>query len=52
MGWIVFWLMMGGVVAIVANSKGKNAFRWFLYGATIWPIALTHTLVTKADSAR
>ncbi|CAB4142728.1 hypothetical protein UFOVP452_34 [uncultured Caudovirales phage] len=47
MEWIFFWLMMGGVVAIVANSKGRNPLLWFLYGAFIWPIALTHILVSK-----
>lgn len=49
MEWLFFWLMMGGVVAIIANSKGKNPFLWFLYGAMIWPIALTHILVTKSE---
>ncbi len=47
MGWVILWLVMGGVVAIIANSKGKNAVAWFIYGALIWPIALTHILVTK-----
>jgi hypothetical protein len=45
MGFLVFWLVMGGVVAIVADSKGYNWFLWLLYGAVIWPIALTHILV-------
>lgn len=44
----MFWLVMGGVVAIIAKSKGKSAFLWFLYGFVIWPIALVHILVTKA----
>lgn len=41
----VLWLVMAGVVAIVANSKGRDAFPWFLYGFLIWPIALTHAIV-------
>jgi hypothetical protein len=45
----VFWLIMGGVVAIIANSKGKSAFAWFVYGALIWPIALVHILVSSPD---
>lgn len=51
MEWVIFWLIMGGVVALIANSKGKNALHWFLYGAAIWPIALTHIIVTKPDPA-
>lgn len=44
---LVFWLVMAGVVAIVANSKGKSPLAWFFYGFLIWPIALVHILVTK-----
>lgn len=47
---IIFWLIMGGVVAIVANSKGKSALAWFFYGALIWPIALVHIIVTKTEA--
>ncbi len=49
MGWIILWLIMAVVVAIIAASKGKNAFAWGLYGFLIWPIALVHILVTSAD---
>lgn len=46
---IIFWLIMGGVVAVIANSKGKDPIAWFLYGAVIWPIALAHICVTKEE---
>lgn len=49
MEWVVLWLVMGGVVAIIANSKGKSALAWFFYGALIWPIALAHILVSKSE---
>lgn len=52
MGYLVFWLLMAAVVAIVANSKGRNAFLWFLYGFLIWPIALVHIIVSKAAPPR
>lgn len=51
MEFLFFWLVMGGVVAIIANSKGKSALAWFFYGLLIWPIALVHILVTKAKTA-
>ena len=39
---------MGGVVAIIANSKGRGGCAWFLYGVLIWPIALVHILVSPS----
>lgn len=49
MGLIIFWFVMGGVVALIASSKGKDVGGWFVYGLLIWPIALVHILVTPAD---
>lgn len=51
MGVIFFWLIMAGIVALIANSKGKSSGSWFLYGLLIWPIALVHALVTPPDQA-
>lgn len=51
MEFLVFWLIMGGVVALIANSKGKSPVAWFFYGMLIWPIALVHILVTKSEAA-
>jgi hypothetical protein len=48
-GVFVFWLVMAGVVALIANSKGKSGFAWFCYGFLIWPIALVHVLVAAPD---
>lgn len=39
------WLMMGVVVAIIANSKDFGTAGWFFYGALTGPIALTHVIV-------
>lgn len=49
MGWVLLWVMMGVVVAIVANSKGRNPIPWFFYGALIWPVALTHAIVLDKE---
>lgn len=45
---LIVWLIMGGVVAVIANSKRFDTFGWFLYGALVWPIALAHVLVKPA----
>ncbi len=47
---LLFWIIMGVVVGIIANSKGKSFFPWFLYGVLIWPVALTHIIVTKSEN--
>jgi hypothetical protein len=49
MEWLIFWAIMAGVVAMVANSKGRSAALWFGYGLLIWPIALTHALLLKRE---
>jgi len=49
MGWVVFWIVMSGVVALVALSEGRTALPWFFYGALIWPIALVHVLVSPGS---
>lgn len=51
MGLILFWVLMGLVVAIVASSKGRSGFAWFLYGVVIWPVALVHAIVMPATAA-
>jgi hypothetical protein len=30
---VIFWLIMGGIVAVIANSKGLDVGQWFLYGS-------------------
>jgi len=50
MGIVVFWFVMAGVVAIIANSKGYDSGSWFLYGLLIWPIALVHILTKPTDT--
>ena len=44
----LFWVVMAVVVAVIANSKGKDGFGWLIYGFIIWPIALVHILVSSA----
>ena len=51
MEWLIIWLVMGVVVAIIAGSRGRNALGWFVYGVLIWPIALVHVLVATPTAA-
>ena len=44
MEWLLFWIVMAFIVAIVGASKGRNGALWFLYGFLIWPVALIHGL--------
>jgi len=48
MEFFIIWVVLAGVVAIVANSKGFDTFAWFLYGVLIFPIALAHAIVKPA----
>ncbi|MFH1914641.1 MAG: zinc ribbon domain-containing protein [Pseudomonadota bacterium] len=52
MGYAIFFLIMAIVVAMIANSKGRYAFGWFLYGLLLWPIALVHALLLKPQAAQ
>lgn len=47
---IVFWLIMAGVCALVAASKGRSGLAFFVYGFFLWPIALVHALVMARTS--
>lgn len=51
MEWLIVWIIMGVVVAMIASSKGKSAGAWFAYGAVVWPIALVHILLADRPVA-
>jgi hypothetical protein len=40
MEYLIFWLLFGITAAIIANSKGRNGFRWFCIGALFGPFSL------------
>ena len=52
MGYVIFFVIMAVIVAMVANSKGRSGMAWFFYGLLIWPIALVHALLLKPVSAQ
>jgi hypothetical protein len=45
--WIVFWIVMALVVAVVASGKGRSGIGWFFYGLLLWPVALAHICVLR-----
>lgn len=48
---LLFALIPGIIVALIAWSRGRNVFGWFLYGFLIWPVALVHVLVIGRTEA-
>ena len=50
MEFLVLWLFAATIVSMIARSKGRNAFGWFLYGFLIWPIALVHAVLLRSST--
>lgn len=46
---LVFWVIVGAIVGLIANSKGRSGCGWFIYGFLLWPIALIHILVARSN---
>ena len=44
---LIFLIVFGVVVGMIASHKGRSFFPWFLYGALVFPIGLTHALLLK-----
>lgn len=50
MGLLLISIVLGGIIAAIANVKGRYgaaAFGWLLYGALLFPIALIHVLCVR-----
>lgn len=43
--------LLGLAVALIARSKGRDTFWWFVYGFGFWIVALPHALLMKPDVA-
>lgn len=44
---LVFLIVFGIIVMLIAGRKGRSRFGWFLYGMAIFPVALVHILVAR-----
>ncbi|WOZ75666.1 zinc ribbon domain-containing protein [Kosakonia sacchari] len=41
--------VIGVIPALIAQSKGRSFFAWWIYGALLFIVALVHSLVIKKD---
>lgn len=46
-GVLTLFLCFGLVPAIIADQKNRNFWRWWLYGAAIFPVAFVHANLVK-----
>jgi RNA polymerase subunit RPABC4/transcription elongation factor Spt4 len=46
---LVVFGLLGLTVALIARSKGRDTFWWFVYGFGVWLVALPHALLMKPD---
>jgi hypothetical protein len=46
---VLFAILIGLVVGIIAYYKGRNFLLWWLYGAMIFPVALAHAIMLPVD---
>lgn len=44
---LLLCVLLGLIPAFIAQSKGRSAFIWWLYGAALFLIALPHSLLLK-----
>lgn len=49
---LLLLIVLGVVVGMIANHKGRSFFPWFIYGALLFPIGLTHAILLKPIQAR
>lgn len=48
MEWLVTAMVLGVIPALIASQKGRSAFRWWVYGALLFVIALPHALLLSS----
>ena len=42
-------IILGIIPGMIARSKGRNFFLWFIYGSLIFIIALVHSILIKSN---
>ena len=48
---VLFALLIGLVVGMIAFYKGRNFLLWWLYGTLIFPVALAHVIMLPVNPA-
>lgn len=49
MEFLFFAAILGVLVGMIAKSKGRDFFPWWLYGTLIFIVAIVHVLIIKPD---
>jgi hypothetical protein len=44
--------LLGLIPAVLAQRKGRGFVPWWIYGAALFPVALTHALLVSGDGVR
>lgn len=48
---LVSAVIIGLVPAIIASSKGRSFFLWWLYGTLIFIVAIIHAIIIKSEDS-
>ena len=51
MGVLLASLIIGLIPALIAHSKGRSFWLWYIYGAALFIIALVHSLLISKSEA-
>src|SRR5438067_23776 len=49
MEYFILVLLLGLIPAMIASSKGRSFFGWYVYGVLLFLIALVHALLLRPD---
>ncbi|MDX6913331.1 zinc ribbon domain-containing protein [Hafnia paralvei] len=49
MEFILTAIVIGLIPALIAQSKGRSFFGWWIYGALLFIVALVHSIIIKKD---
>ena len=44
---LIFAAILGILVGMIAKSKGRDFFPWWLYGSLLFIVAIVHVLLIK-----
>jgi hypothetical protein len=51
MEFLIFAAILGVIVGMIARSKGRAFFPWWLYGTLIFIVAIVHVILIKPNEA-
>ena len=51
MEFLIAWFLLALIPALIAQKKGRSLGLWWFYGFMLFPVALVHSLIMKADAA-